>query len=167
MQGTMYSFTPNAEDADDDVLTFSISGRPPWASFNAATGRLQGAPTPAHVGTYPNVTIRVTDGADTAALATFSVNVVATATGAVTLTWTPPTENDDGSQLADLSGYKVYWGTQKGSYPNSIAITNPGLSSYVVEQLTPATWYFVLTAVSASGAESEYSNVATKAVVSL
>lgn len=39
-QGNTYSFTPSAEDQDGDKLTFSITNKPAWASFNTATGRL-------------------------------------------------------------------------------------------------------------------------------
>jgi hypothetical protein len=39
-----------------------------------------------------------------------------------------------------------------------VTIQNPGLSRYVVSELTPATYYFVATALSADG-ESPPSNV--------
>src|SRR5213076_2167295 len=45
--GTAYSFTPTASDPDGDTLTFSIANMPPWATFSAATGQLQGTPTAA------------------------------------------------------------------------------------------------------------------------
>ena len=67
--------------------------------------------------------------------------------------------------MTNLAGYRVYWGTTQGNYPNSVTVNNPGLSSYVVDQLTPATWYFVVTAVNSSGVESAHSNIATKTVM--
>src|SRR6478752_8125687 len=57
--GTGYSFTPQANDADGDKLTFSITNKPSWANFDAATGALSGTPT---AGTFGNVTISVSDG---------------------------------------------------------------------------------------------------------
>jgi hypothetical protein len=165
LQGTAYSFKPVASDADGDPLTFTITGKPSWATFDASSGQIGGTPTPADVGTYANVMISVSDGKATASLAAFAINVVGTATGSATLTWTPPTGNTDGSALSDLAGYRIYWGTAQGNYPNSVALNNPGLTSYVVEQLAPATWYFVVTAVNSSGVESQYSNVASKAVL--
>jgi len=165
MQGNAYAFTPNAADADGNTLTFSIANRPAWATFNAETGRLNGTPSPADVGTYAGITISVSDGSASATLASFSVQVVATATGSATLTWTPPTQNTDGSPLTNLAGYRVYWGTTQDSYPNSVAINNPGLTSYVVDQLTPATWYFALAAVNSAGVESAPSNAASKQVL--
>jgi hypothetical protein len=39
-EGANYSFTPSASDPDGDTLTFTILGRPDWASFNGDTGQL-------------------------------------------------------------------------------------------------------------------------------
>jgi hypothetical protein len=108
--------------------------------------------------------IRVTDGQATVALATFSIAVVATSTGSATLSWTPPAQNTDGSTLTNLAGYRVYWSRVQGNFPNSVTLDNPGLTSYVVDQLTPGPWYFVVTALNDRGAESPYSNVASKMV---
>jgi hypothetical protein len=82
--------------------------------------------------------------------------IVAAVPGTTTLSWTPPTMNADGTPLS-LSGYRIYWGQQAGYYTNSVTLDNPGLTRYVVEQLSPATWYFVATALSPRG-ESEFSN---------
>jgi hypothetical protein len=164
MQAQAYAFTPTANDADGDTLTFSIANKPSWATFNATNGRLSGTPAAGDVGTYSNVTISVSDGTATTGLAAFSIQVVATATASVTLSWTPPTQNTDGSALTDLAGYKVYWGTTQGSYPNSVTLNNPGLASYVVDQLTPATWYFAMSALNNQGIESALSNSASKLV---
>ena len=163
--GRQYSFTPVAHDANGDVLTFSITGRPAWAAFNTATGRLQGTPTQGDIGTNATIVISVSDGAATSSLASFNIQVVATASGSATLSWTPPTQNSDGTPLSDLASYRVYFGMSSGTYPNSITVSNPGLASLVVDQLTPATWYFVVTAVNGNGAESAFSNVATKTVL--
>ncbi len=165
MQNSTFSFMPTASDADGDTLTFSIDHAPAWASFNTATGLLSGTPSPADVGTTASITISVTDGTATVSLQAFAIQVVATSTGSATLTWTPPTTNTDGSPLTDLAGYRVYWGTSAGNYPNSVLISNPGLTSYVVDQLTPATWFFVTTAVNAQGIESSLSNVGSKTIL--
>jgi hypothetical protein len=82
---------------------------------------------------------------------------VASAPGATTLSWVPPTTNVDGTPLK-LTGYRIYWSQSKDHFSHSVTLTNPGLTRYVVDQLAPATWYFVATALSADG-ESEFSNV--------
>jgi hypothetical protein len=66
--------------------------------------------------------------------------------------------------LTDLSGYRIYWGSSPGNYPNSVTVDNPGLSSYVIENLTPGTWEFVTTAINADGVESDFSNAASKTI---
>jgi hypothetical protein len=164
MAGTAYSFQPTASDPDGNALTYSISNAPPWATFSTTTGRLQGTPGAANVGTYSNIVIRVSDGAASASLPAFSITVVAVATGSATLSWIPPTTNTDGSALTNLAGYRVRWGTTAGNYPNSATLNNPGLTSYVVSSLVPGTYYFVVTALNSAGVESQFSNVASKTI---
>jgi hypothetical protein len=164
LAGVAYAFQPSAADADNDTLSYGISGQPPWASFSTTTGRLSGTPTAADVGTYSNIVITVSDGTAQVALPAFTVTVVATATGSATLSWTPPTQNTDGSALTDLAGYRVYWGTSQGNLASSVTLNNPGLTSYVIDQLTPGTWYFTATALNSVGVESNQSNIASKVV---
>jgi hypothetical protein len=164
MQNTQYTFTPTASDPNSDVLTFSITNRPAWATFAPSNGRLQGTPGQADLGMHANIRISVTDGAATATLPIFSINVVATTAGSATLSWTPPTQNTDGSPLTNLAGYKVYWGSSQGTYPSSAQLNNPGLTSYLVEQLTPGTWYFTMTSLNSQGVESALSNAVSKVV---
>lgn len=84
--------------------------------------------------------------------------------GSVTLNWAAPTQNEDGSALTDLAGYKIYWGTTPGNYPNSVTISDPDATTYVVDNLTPGTYEFVATSFNTSDLESSYSAPATKVV---
>jgi hypothetical protein len=72
--------------------------------------------------------------------------------------------NTNGTPLTNLSGYRVYWGTAAGNYPNGVTLNNPGLTSYVVGNLAPGTYYFVVTALSSAGVESQFSNTASKTI---
>jgi hypothetical protein len=76
--GQSYSFTPKTTDPSGAALSFSIANKPTWATFSIATGTLSG--TPAAAGTFANITISVSDGTRTAALAAFTVTVVAAST---------------------------------------------------------------------------------------
>jgi len=96
-------------------------------------------------------------GAPTSSGASGLTGVTTGPKGSTTLSWTPPTMYDDGTPLK-VTGYRIYWGLTEGNYPNSVTLDNPGLTRYVVEQLNPATWYFVATALSSDG-ESPPSNV--------
>ena len=160
MMGDSYSFTPTASDPDEDQLTFSVENLPIWASFDASTGEVLGQPLLADVGVFQDLRITVSDGIDSASLAAFSVTVTQGALGSVTLSWTPPTQNDDGTALTDLVGYRFYYGTSSGSYTNQVQVDNPGINTYVIENLTPETYYIVATAIKRSGIESRYSNEA-------
>ena len=157
----VYSFVPNASDADGDTLTFSIENMPGWASFNTSTGELSGQPTLANVGVYSNISISVSDGTASASLSSFSISVDQVGSVSTTLSWTAPTQNEDGTTLEDLAGYKIYWGTTPGVYTNSVSV-DAGLTTYVVDNLAPGTYEFVATAINSAGVESRYSNVATK-----
>jgi hypothetical protein len=163
-EGQVYSFKPTASDADGDTLTFSVSGLPAWTSFDTATGTLSGTPQAADVGVYSNIVISVSDGQASASLPAFSITVNAISLGSVSLSWTAPTQNEDGTDLTNLAGYKIYWGTTTGTYPNSVTIDNPTVTTYLVENLAPGTYEFVATAFNTSGVESQYSGAATKVV---
>ena len=162
--GNRYSFQAVASDPDGDALQFQISGLPPWATFDESTGRITGIPGPADVGTYPDVTIKVSDGINTVELGAFSIVVSQISTGTATVSWLPPTRNTDGSPLTDLAGFRIYYGTSPADLNESIDVTNPGVTIYVVENLYPATWYFRVRAYSTDGAESGPSNTASKSI---
>lgn len=162
--GNAYRFTPTVSDADGDSLSFSISGLPRWASFDSSTGKLSGTPKSGDVGTYSNILITVTDGADSVSVGPFSIIVSDTKYGSVTLSWTAPTQNEDGSPLTDLDGYKLYWGKASGDYTDSTTINNESITTYVVENIPSGTYEFVATSFNSSGVESRYSSPATKVV---
>lgn len=160
---SLYTFTPAASDADGDTLTFQIENKPIWATFNTLTGRLSGTPT--EEATHSNIVIRVTDGKATATLPAFSITVTgAEASNAATLSWTPPTANEDGSTLVNLAGYTIVYGASSTTLHESIRIENPGLSRYVIDDLPAGTYYFGIKAFNADGVESAVSNVVSKVI---
>ena len=162
--GDSYSFTPSASDPDGDPLTFSIDNRPGWASFNSNTGALSGTPTLGDVGSFANIRISVSDGQASASLPGFRIDVSQVALGSVTLSWTAPTQNEDGSALTNLAGYKNYYGRSSGSYSNEVRIDNPGITSFDVDNLSPDTYFFAATAFNSAGAESRLSGEAIMTV---
>jgi hypothetical protein len=164
--GNAYDFTPSVSDPDGDTLSFSIVGKPEWANFNSNTGRLWGTPAAGDEGTYTGIRISVSDGSDSASLAAFDVTVAALVLGSANLSWTAPTKNTDGTDLEDLAGFKVYYGPDVGNYTNVDTISNPTVTTHIVENLTPGTWYFVVTAFDMSDDESDYSGYVSKVVSS-
>ena len=95
---------------------------------------------------------------------TINVTVVLSNSGTALLSWTPPTENTDGSPLTDLAGYKIHYGTSPGSYNNTVTINNPGLTSYLIENLASSDWYFVMKSFNNSGIESSFSTEVSKTI---
>lgn len=163
-EGQAYNFAPEVADADGDALTFSISNRPVWASFNPATGALSGTPGIGAAGSYSGVSIRVSDGLASIALPSFSIAVQQASMGSATLSWQPPTVRADGSPLANLAGYRIRYGTSSGNYPNVVVIQNAGVTRAVVGNLPPATYYFVISAYDATGLESDNSSPVSKTI---
>ena len=155
-----YWFRPTANNPSGSVLRFGVANQPGWSNFNSATGEITGTPSSVDVGLYRGVTVTVTAGTQMRALA-FDVEVVQVGTSSVTLTWTPPTENEDGTPLTNLAGYRLRYGAQSGNYTSVVNLSNPGLATYVLSGLAKGTYYIVISAYSQSGVESNYSNEAT------
>lgn len=153
--GTAYAFQPTASDADGNTLTFSIQGKPAWASFSSTTGRLSGTPSATHVGSYANIVISVSDNQASASLAPFSITVGEPKLGTITLNWVAPTQNTNQSALTDLAGYRIVYGNSPTALTQSVEIANPSVTTCLVENLPAGTWYFSMKAYSSAGTESQ------------
>jgi hypothetical protein len=162
--GTEYRFVPSVADADGDILKFSISNLPPWANFSTASGELVGTPQAADAGTYGDILITVSDGTLATPLAAFSIVVVPGALGTATLSWLPPTLNEDGTPLIGLAGFKVYYGTDSASLNKLVTLNDASLVRYQITDLTPGTWFFGVAAFTTAGVESAISGLASKTI---
>lgn len=80
------------------------------------------------------------------------------------LTWTPPTQNTDGTPLTNLAGYRVNYGASAQQLVQAAQIANPAAVGHTISNLTPGTWYFGVRAYTSQGAESALSNIVSKAV---
>jgi hypothetical protein len=99
--GTAYNFTPTTSAPRNTALTYSISSKPAWASFNATTGQLAGTPATTNAGTYANIVITVSDGPSTASLAPFSIAVTSpVASKPPTISGTPSSAVNVGAAYA-------------------------------------------------------------------
>ena len=159
--GKAYSFQPQASSTDTmAAISFSITNKPAWASFNAATGQLSGTPSATDVGKYPGIQIAALIGKVSTSLPAFSINVTSAgaASSSVSLNWMAPTENSDGTQLQDLKGYKIHYGTDSQTYTGAISVDNPTLTTYLVDTLPAGTYYFAVTAYNSKGLESSPSD---------
>jgi hypothetical protein len=84
--------------------------------------------------------------------------------GAATVEWLAPQTATDGSTLTNLAGYRIYYGSDVTRMTNRIEVKNAGVLVYVIEGLTPATYYFAVTAINAHGQESARSNAGRKII---
>jgi|WetSurMetagenome_2_1015567.scaffolds.fasta_scaffold00113_18 hypothetical protein len=97
----------------------------------------------------------------------------------VTLTWSVPTTNTDGSQMTDLAGYELYMGKSSGNYTRITRIPvgdsmllcrdaeadkfpKTAKCSYTVTGLPQGDYYFVVSAYNTFGNKSSHSNEVKK-----
>ena len=80
------------------------------------------------------------------------------------LSWSPPTQNTDGSALTNLAGYMISYGASPSALAQTIPVTNPGVFTYAFQNLTPGTWYFVIRAYTTGDVLSDPSNIVSKTI---
>jgi hypothetical protein len=174
--GIAWLFQPTAADPDGDALTFSASGMPGWMAIDTRTGLMSGTPSAFDVGVSTPIVVTVSDREASSSLRAFSLVISAPATssplpdapllsGTAALSWLPPVQYSDGSTLrsGELAGYRVYRGTNTAALTR-IAEVDSGTLAFTVQGLAAGTHYFAVTAVSVSGSESGYSEIASKTI---
>lgn len=98
----------------------------------------------------------------------------------VVLSWEAPLTREDGSCLDALESYDISYGLSPGNYEKTEVVKVDDIKpsatgrstecgevksySYMVENLSPASWYFAVRAVDANGQVSDYSNEAIRTV---
>ncbi len=160
--GQNYSFTPVVAYPASATARFSLFNAPVWAAFDPATGKLTG--TPATAGSYAGILITVSIGNAMAALAPFTITVQSPAQGSVTLAWAAPALNTDGSLISNLAGYYVYYGSAANALTQSINISDPKATSYVIQSLPAGVYFFQVNAYNSAGIESQGSNLVSKVI---
>lgn len=86
------------------------------------------------------------------------------ATGSLTVRWTPPTKNTDGSPLTDLAGYRIYYGNTPTDLSRTATVSSPLVAIYLLDGLAAGTWYVAMTAYNSAGASSDLSTTASATV---
>lgn len=84
--------------------------------------------------------------------------------GSVTLSWVPPIDNTNGTPLTDLAGYHIRYGTNQENLTQVIDLAGTTTTEYEVSGLTPGTYYFAISAYTATGTESAESSVGSKTI---
>lgn len=110
------------------------------------------------------ITITAKDRSGATASVTVVINKDSGASGSVTLSWEAPTTREDGTPLTNLAGFRIQYGRMSKIYDYEIDIDNPGLQTYVVENLKPGKWYFAAIAYDSNGLESNLSSQVSRVV---
>jgi hypothetical protein len=86
------------------------------------------------------------------------------AIGSFSLSWTAPVTRQDGSpiSLAEVDGYRVYYGDTPGVYPDSVDINNGAATATTVNNVPVGDYYIVMTTYDSDGRESTQSGVVSK-----
>ena len=151
-----------ADNAEPDLAGYSV-----YRSTSATGGfaLLQGqltssafADSTVAVGTtyYYCVTATDSGGNESAASSVASAQLVSPPPPPLTLGWTSPTTNVDGTTLTDLAGFKVCYGSQSGVYTTTTDVGN--VTQYTFSALPAGTYYFVVKAYDTSSNESAFSS---------
>ena len=81
------------------------------------------------------------------------------------VSWVSPSEREDNSpiSLAEIAGYRIYYGSSQGDYPNQIDINDAYDNDVDTADLNlPAgTYYAVVTTIDTDGRESAFSEEVT------
>lgn len=84
------------------------------------------------------------------------------ATASVTMHWMRPSQNQDGTELVDLAGYRIYYSQAPWGWTNSLNVQNPATTSIEIQNLSTGTWYFAMTSYNSAGVESERTDYVSK-----
>ena len=139
-ENELYYFTPQATDSENDLLTFSISNKPSWASFDTSSGTLSGTPVNTDIGYYGDITISVADEYSIVSLPVIGIDVFAAEIE-------PPVN----PQLNQITGYSIFMGT---SHDNISLETNVTIGSNLTNSkdiLSTESYYFSIIAVDSNG----------------
>jgi BACON domain-containing protein len=161
----------NVSKSNNKVTNWTASDSAAWISVSPGTGSISKAAqitvtvntAGLSAGTYSaTVAVTVYKGGSISipvslTVAPATASLLTATNGAsilASLSWNPPPDT--------VAGYKVYVGTASGVYGPPINVGN--VTSYVLNNLAPGTYYFVVTGYNGSGAESTPSNEVTKTI---
>ncbi|HSC55754.1 MAG TPA: hypothetical protein VLC51_01050, partial [Nitrospira sp.] len=170
--GNPASQSVSVSKPNNKTTNWTASDSATWVSVTPLTGSITNS---AQVGIAVNigglaagtysatVTVTASKGGSVAIPVTLTVSP-STTTSSSTLTTSTNTAslNWDASTDTTVVGYKVYMGTASGVYGAPITVGN--VTSYLLNNLSIATYYFVVTDYDANGNESLPSNEVSKSV---
>jgi len=93
--------------------------------------------------------------------------VTTSSSGSFAVSWSAPQTRADGSpiSLAEIDGYRLYYGSDPGDYPASVDVTNGSATSVTVGDVPVGDYYVVITTYDSAGRESAQSNAVLKQAI--
>ena len=144
-------------------LTINASGRWRYAANNnqAAIQNLNAGAT-----IRDTLTVRSVRGVTQDVVITIAGADEANIPAELTLSWVAPIEREDGMpiSMAEIAGYRVYYGTAIGNYTNQVEVADRSNMQVTLRNLDPGTYYFVVTAYDTDGRESGFSSVVSRSL---
>jgi len=147
---TLTSSAPSGISPHSHALTWSAPGATGCTASGSWTGAKAASGTQAITGLRANASYRLD-----------CVGTAVTPPCSATLTWTPPTQNTDGSALTNLAAYDVSYGATCSELSAVKAVPAPATGTVVTGISGPTC--FGVKARSATGVQSALSNTVTKA----
>ncbi len=145
---TLYYYDANADDTDEDPLTFDLEGSiEAWATINPSTGVVQGTPTT--IGDYW-MNISVTDGTATVWQNT-SIHIYTDAPSFVSSAiteWQNGTTYTYNAQATDPEAEGLTFGPLEGNGTSFVGITPAGYYCMVQGAITEMGWWYLNLSVS-------------------
>jgi len=63
-----------------------------------------------------------------------------------------------------IAGYGIAYGKTSGEYSQLVEVHNPGITTYVIDNLNHGTWFFAVYVYDEYGLSSDYSNEGSKEI---
>jgi len=156
-ENTAYSYDVNANDADGDTLTYSLTQTPSWLSINSATGLISGTSPEVNSDTQFVVTVQVSDGngnvAQVFTIDVLNVVIIPPTNNAPVITSGPVTSVNENTAYSydvnanDADGDSLTYGLTQG--PNWLSINSvSGLITGTSPSVSQNTNYAITVTVS-------------------
>ena len=106
-----------------------------------------------------NLIVRSFDGTSHSVSITISGADETNTPADISLSWVAPVEREDNApiSLSEIAGYKIYYGSAQGLYPDSVTVNDGSAVDYIFQNFAAGTYYFVVTTIDTAGRESGYS----------
>jgi hypothetical protein len=159
-EADVFTLLATANDNEDGDISSQIE----WSSdIDGRLGVGTNFNTQLSIGKH-SIRASVTDSGGSNADTSTIISIVS-ASGTAKISWTPPNQNTDETELTDLLGYKVYFGTSETNLNQYRATEDANGTELNLSGLNNnTTYYFAVVAFNNFYVESEPSNISSKII---